>query len=149
MIRNSVIALIAAGVSANLSVAVAQEAGTAVSVTGSDGSVIVLRGGETFSLDDGSTLFDGDKIITRADASVDITVSGCTRTIPANSTIDITSAFCDASIVTVDNTVLADVELPTSGGTGAALPILGGLGALGGLAAAAGGGGGGGSPSSP
>lgn len=151
MSRKLFTALTVIGLSTSLSIAAAQDAGTVAGVTGADGSVVVVRGGETFSLASGDTLFDGDRIVTRDGASIEVNTPGCSRSIPANSTIVIASGFCDATIASVDQTVLAEAGLPTAGGgVGAALPVIGGLAAAGGVAAAAGGGGGGDSaPSSP
>jgi len=72
---------------------------------------------------------------------VDITTDACTRTLPASSTIVIDAAFCEAVFASADATILAEAG-GTATGTGAALPILGGLLAAGGAAAEAGGGGG-------
>ena len=151
MIRMAIMSLAAIGLSATASISTAQEAGSVTAVTGSEGSVVVVRGGETFSLNSGDTLFEGDRIVTREGASIDIKAPGCDRAIPQNSTIVISAGFCEATIASVDQTILAEAGLPASGGgVGAALPIIGGIAGAGGLAAAAGGGGGGSSsPSSP
>lgn len=132
----SLMAFAAAG-----SLMAASAATSVTATTGETGSVIVVRGGETFSLQSGDPLFDGDRIVTRSDASVDITSDACVRTIPASSTIVIGADFCETIIASAEETILADAgEITTGGGTGAALPILGGLVAAGGAAAAAGGG---------
>lgn len=152
MLRFALAAITALGVSAGLSPAFAQEAGTVANVTGSEGSVIVVRGGETFSLSAGDTLFKDDKIVTREGGTVNISTPGCDRAIPASSTIVISAGFCEAAIASADQTVLAEAGATAGGGgTGSALPIIGGLVGTGGvLAAASGGGGGGGSgPTSP
>ncbi len=128
----------------------AYAAANVTATTGETGSVIVVRGGETFSLLAGDQLFDGDRIVTRAGATVDITTDGCTRTIPEISTIVVDGAFCEAVFASAEETILADAGgISQGGGMGAAMPLA----ALGGLAvaAAASGGksGGKGKPSSP
>ncbi|MBI1399425.1 hypothetical protein [Hyphomonas sp.] len=121
------------------------------STTGEAGGVVVARGGETFSLQAGDPLFDGDRIVTRSGASAEISGEACTRTIPELSSLVIADDFCTAVIASADTTILADAGAISEGtGTGALLPLLGVAGA-GGAAAAAGGGGGdsGGSATSP
>jgi len=128
----------------------AYAASSVTATTGEAGTVIVVRGGETFSLAAGDPLFDGDRIVTRAGATVDITTDGCTRTLPETSTIVIDAAFCEAVFASADETVLAAADdIATGGGTGAALPILGAVLVGGGAAAAAGGGGGDDTPAPP
>ncbi|MEX1250521.1 MAG: hypothetical protein WEA77_04915 [Hyphomonas sp.] len=121
---------------------VAHAASSVAATTGEAGSVIVVRGGETFSLVAGDPLFDGDRIVTRAGATVDIAVDGCTRTLPETSTIVIDAAFCEAVFASADQTILAEAGITQGATTGAALPILGVLAAGGAVAGAAGGGGG-------
>jgi hypothetical protein len=130
----------------------AQEAGQAVTVTGGDGSVIVMRGGESYSLASGDAIFAGDRIVTRSGGSVSVEVNGCVRDIGASSTIVVNDNFCEAVIASADETILADAPIVEGTSTGSVLPLVG-LAVLGGGAAAAAGGGGGGAsaptPSSP
>ena len=118
--------------------ALAQE-GSVISVTGEAGSVIVVRGIETFALSANNPLFDGDRIITQAAGGTEVTAYGCTKTLKALESITIAADFCNLSVVSVaaDSTVLADAAVVSGGGgVGAALPIIG-LVAAGGAAAAA------------
>ena len=132
--------------------AAAQEAGEAVTVTGGDGSVIVMRGGESYSLASGDAIFAGDRIVTRSGGGVNVAINGCVREIGASSTIVVSDDFCEAMIASADETMLADAEIVEGTSTGSVLPLVG-LAVLGGGAAAAAGGGGGGdsapTPSSP
>jgi len=119
-----------------------------VSLDGPAGSVLVLRGNETFSLVAGDTLFEGDKVFTRSNGAVKITFSGCEQNLVGASSIEIGAAFCNATPFTLaQNDVVGGVTIGASGGGGiGATPILLGLLGAGGVAAAAGGGG---NPASP
>jgi len=113
---------------------IAAAASSVTAVTGETGSVIVVRGGESFSLQAGDPLFEGDRIVTRTAGTADITTDNCERTIPASSTIVIDAEFCEIVIASADETILADAgEISSGGGVGAAMPLA----ALGGLATAA------------
>lgn len=130
----------------------AQEAGQATVVTGGDGSVIVMRGGASYSLSSGDAIFAGDRIVTRSGGAVNVEINGCVREIGASSTIVVSDDFCEAVIASTDETILADAEIIEGATTGSVLPLVG-LAVLGGGVAAAAGGGGGGdgapTPSSP
>ena len=132
----------AAAIALSGTLMIAQAATSVASTTGEEGGVVVVRGGETFALGAGDTLFEGDRIVTRSEATAEITGEACTRTIPASSTIVIGDDFCTVTIASADETILADAGAISEGtGTGALLPILGIVGAGGAAAAAAGGGG--------
>ena len=121
--------------------ALAQE-GSVVAVTGDAGSVIVVRGTETFSLAPTDVLFAGDRIITQTTGGTEVTAFGCTRTLASLQSITIAPDFCTQTIASVaaDGTLLADAAIVEGGGIGAALPLAG-LAAAGAAAGAAGGGG--------
>lgn len=124
--------------------AMAEGVGSVKTVTGETGSVIVVRGAETYSLGPNDVLFEGDKIITQSEGATEVTAYGCTQTLAALESITISPDFCTQIVVSVaeDGTVLADAAIVEgTGGVGAALPIAGALLAAGGAAAAAGGGG--------
>ena len=128
--------------------AFAQTVVTVGSLSGDLGSVIVVRGTETFSLQAGDQLFDGDRIITRQGGSVSLQAEGCTRDLTGLQSITVGADICVQQIASVDQSGLVQgEEIVGGGGVGAALPVIGGLAALGGAAAAAGGGDDG--PSSP
>lgn len=130
-----------------------------VSVSPDAGSVVVVRGTETFSLSPGDELLTGDVIVTRSSGSVSIS-SGetCTRDLSGLQSITIGPDFCVQNIESLEQTATAETQV--SPGTGDAVvmssatpqatAILAGLAAAGAVAAAAGAGGGGGDqPSSP
>lgn len=140
MIRFMTTCAAAIALSGTLMIASAETSVT--STTGEAGGVVVVRGGETFSLSAGDPLFDGDRIVTRSEATAEIAGEACTRSIPASSTIIIGDDFCTAVIASAEETILADAGAISEGtGTGAALPIIGALAVAGGAAAASGGGG--------
>jgi hypothetical protein len=130
-------------------IAFAQEAGSVATITGDPGSVIVMRGGESFTLSSGDAIFDGDRVVTRSGGAVELQSSDCTRALGASSSIVIGADFCETTIVSAEETILADSEIIEGGTPGAALPIVGAVLAAAGAAGAAGGGGGDSTPSSP
>ncbi len=121
--------------------ALAQEVGSVATVTGDTGSVIVVRGAETFSLAAEDVLFEGDQVITQSAGATEITAYECTRTLGALEAITLAPDFCTQVIASVaaDGTILAEAAIIEGGGIGAALPIAG-IVLAGGAAAAAGGG---------
>jgi len=128
--------------------AAADESGSVVARTGDAGSVIVMRGGESYSLANGDSIFPGDRIVTRSSGTVNVEINGCVREIGASSTIVVSDNFCEAIIASADETILADAGIVEGTSTGSVLPLVG-LAVLGGGAAAAAGGGGGGGDSAP
>lgn len=130
--------------------AFAQAPVTVGAVSGDAGSVIVVRGTETFSLQAGDELFDGDRIITRQGGTISIQAEGCSRDLTGLQSITVGPDICVQQIASVDQSGLVEGDAAVQGGgVGAAMPLA----ALGGLAtaAAASGGrsGGQGRPSSP
>ena len=117
--------------------AVAQAAGNIDAMSDEMGSVIVTRGGATYSLVAGDPVFDGDRITTRSNGTVTISANGCTITLEAESSAVVNDAFCNVEIVSLSS------ESSTSSfelfeGSQQAYIILGGLGAVGVVAAASG-----------
>lgn len=112
--------------------------GEVVATTGDAGSSILIRGGETFSLAPGDQLFDGDRIVTRLGASIELQIDDCTRTLDEGLTIVIDDAFCEAVFASADQTILAQAGITQ--GAAPLLPVLGGVAVLGGGAAALAGG---------
>lgn len=122
---------------------------TVTGITGDVGSVIVMRGGETYSLQMGNVLLPGDVIMTRSTGTITINNgSTCARSLTGLQSITIGTDFCTTQVASVDTTSAVGGEAAIAGGgTGAAFPVLGALAAAGAAAAAAGGGDDG--PSSP
>jgi len=79
----------------------AQELGAAVTVSGDQGSVLVIRGGETFSLSEGDALFEGDKIVTREGGNTVLSAFGCSQTLGPQQTMMMTPQFCSMQPVQV------------------------------------------------
>lgn len=128
--------------------ALAQGIGTVTSLTGEPGSVLVIRDGETFSLSDGDTLFEGDRVVTRSEGNVTLTAFGCEQSLDPEQALTIGADFCDVAPIQMADTT--PPEVPP--GTGNTLLVAGGaIVGIGAIAAAAGGGGGddGGGPVSP
>lgn len=141
----------AAAASAFALSAFADAAGSVLSLAGDEGSVIVVRGNETFSLAPGDTIFEGDQIITRSGGTAEITVGNCTRSLGSLESITVAEDFCTRTIASVDTsgTILADAAMEGGSGVGAAMPLAA-LAGLGTAAAASGGrSGGNGRASSP
>lgn len=117
-----------------------EQVGSVTTVTGEADSVIVVRGTETFALEQDNLLFNGDRIITRTTGQVELVAYGCTRELDNLQSIIIDQGFCDALIASVsaDGTVLADAAIVQGSGVGAALPIAGLAAVAAGAAAATG-----------
>jgi hypothetical protein len=130
------------------------EAGRLVSAEGPLGSVLVLRGSQTYAMVPGDILFAGDRVLTRSNGKATLSASGCEVTLEASASIAINDQFCDVPPVT-----LAAMEPVAPAAAVTAAPAAPEVGALvgGGLlsalvavgAAAAGSGGGAGNDSSP
>ena len=126
-------ALVAAVFSAS---AIAQGVGTISAMTGETGSVVVVRGGQTYSLKAGDTVFEGDRIVTRSGGTVTIDAMGCSVPLGASQTAQVGSSFCTAAPQTVTEQVVTETA-PTSTTTTAS-STAGGSTAAGGAAGFAG-----------
>jgi hypothetical protein len=125
-------------------VAVAQapsRVGQVESVTGPEGSVLVVRGSETFFLAPGDALFNNDQVFTRSNGQASLTFTNCTVALPEAASVIVNSEVCAAPPLELSaNDVVGGVEIGTgAGGVGATPAIVAGLAAAGGAAAAAGG----------
>ena len=117
------------------------------------GSVLILRGGQTYQLSLGDTLFEGDLIFTRSNGTTQFEIDGCK--VRLNGEQSILVKLPDVCTVAPTTLASSDVVGGITVGTGApvgvgATPVL--LGALalgGGAAAAAAAGGTSDTPSSP
>lgn len=131
--------------------ALAQIEGVVVGAVSEDaGSVIVMRGSETFSLRSGDTLVEGDIVMTRSNGAVTLVYGEtCSRDLEALQSLTISEEFCVRAIASVDQSGVVLGDETVEGGVGAALPVIGALAVAGGAAAAAGGGDGDDTPTSP
>jgi hypothetical protein len=77
------------------------EAGKLVSADGPLGSVLVLRGAQTYALVPGDILFMGDRVLTRSNGKAILSASGCEVTLEASASIAINDQFCNAPPVTL------------------------------------------------
>jgi hypothetical protein len=120
MIRSSMLALALASV-ALAPVAVAQTViGTVTSVTGPAGSVVVVRGSQTYTLAAGDQLLSGDQVVTRTTGSAVINASGCSKNIASAASIVVNTAFCNASPVTLAGSDVVG-GVPVGAGAGGAI----------------------------
>jgi hypothetical protein len=100
------------------------ELGRVAMVDGSDQSVLVVRGSNTYDLAVGDALMNGDQVFTRSNGTATLAFTGCTRDLAAAS-----------SLVVSDDVCLAQpIALQAPAGSGGAV----GGGAVGGGAAAGG-----------
>ena len=131
--------------------AAAQSVGSVTSISGEEGTVIVQRGTETYSLDADEQVFPGDKITVRAGGSVEITAYGCTVMVPSAASITVDAEFCTTTPITLASEPVTPPDPVVAAGEGGNTGLLIGAGVLGvsAIAAAAAGGGGGDSPASP
>lgn len=110
-----------------------------ISLNGEFGSVLVLRGSETFSLMDGDDLFAGDQVFTRTNGQVSISGFGCERGLGGRMSISISASnFCTAPLNTLSpSETIGGTQLGIGVGQtpGLLLPLLA-AGAAGGAAGA-------------
>ena len=113
-------------------------AGTIQTTTGPQGSVLVVRGGETFFLSPGDALFDGDQIFTRSNGATEMLFGECPVSLIASSSVVVNDEICEAVITSLNTTdVVGGVTIGTGVGEVGATPvIIAGLAAAGGTAAA-------------
>lgn len=144
-------AAVLSGITLIAPLALAQIDGVAVGAISEDaGSVIVMRGSETFSLRSGDMLVEGDVVMTRSNGAVTLVYGEtCSRDLGALQSLTITEDFCVRTIASVDQSGVIIGDEAVEGGVGAALPVIGALAVAGGAAAAAGGGDGDDTPTSP
>ena len=116
------------------------------------GSVLILRGGQTYQLSLGDAIFEGDLIFTRTNGAAQFAIGGCN--VRLNGEQSILVKLPDVCTMVPTTLASSDVVGGITVGTGAAgvgaTPVLLGLLAAGGATAAAvGGAGGSSSPASP
>jgi len=86
------------------------ELGRVATIDGSDQSVLVVRGSNTYDLAVGDALLNGDQVFTRSNGTATLAFTGCTRDLAAAS-----------SLVVSDNVCLAQpIALQSEAGGGAA-----------------------------
>lgn len=135
--------------------ALAETAGTIVSVSGGEGAVVVLRSGQTIAATPSLALQANDRVIVRADGAVDVAAEGCNVSLAAPAMAVVNDNFCAAQPTRLGEAAPRPANAAASGGSvplrGAAAATSAGAGAIAVAAAAAGGSGGGsssgGSPS--
>ena len=108
------------------------------------GSVIVMRGAETFSLKTGDTLVEGDMVLTRSEGRVTLAYGEtCSRELSGLQSLTISADICERAIADVDTSApdqagnVSQVSGLMDGTAGVALPALGVLGGIALVAAAA------------
>ena len=115
----------------------AQAVGTVQSISDIEGSVIVTRGGQGYSLAADDVLFEGDRIATRSNGAATIIAYDCTVSLDALTMVVVNSAFCSTKPVKFsDNTVSLGNTVRSPG---FATIALAGLGIGGAIALASGG----------
>ncbi len=92
--RQILASFIALGVLALAPSAQAEIAGTVESMTGENGSVLVVRDGEIYSLSQGDMLLVGDIVATRTAASVLLSLTGCSINLAGTEQIAIGPNSC-------------------------------------------------------
>lgn len=147
----SIVLVVLLGLSATPG-AIAQQStpGSVTDLATEPGSVLVLRGGQTYELKMGDAIFEGDQIFTRTNGATRFTIGGCSVGLGGQQSILVKlPEVCTLAPTTLAySDVVGGVEVGTgaAGGIGATPVLLGSLALAGGAAAA---GGGGSSPSSP
>jgi hypothetical protein len=105
--------------------------GEVLETEGPEGSIVVVRGAGVYSLAKGDTIFAGDRIFTRSNATVKLRASGCDRDLPKASSIEIGDDFCRVTLVSLGETEVVE-GVPV---LAQATPALVGVGATAGIAA--------------
>jgi hypothetical protein len=114
----------------------AQEAnsrvGDVIEIQGPVGSVIVARGTQSYALQTGDALFEGDRIFTRSNGGARLNANGCERKLEASASIVINKELCKATaaVVTAEtslglNIVSVGQVVATTGEVGASPNLLG------------------------
>lgn len=80
-------------------VAGAADIGSIEQTAGSDGDLIVVRGGETFVLTSGDDVLSGDRIVVRNDGRAVVSAFGCDTDMTSGSTITVSDRMCDEGAV--------------------------------------------------
>lgn len=104
-------------------VAHAQQVGTVASVSGPQGSVLVVRGSETYFLSSGDALFAGDQIFVRSEGSVELSGSGCSVPLSANSSMTLGADMCQSTPVDFNGDVPGANGATGAGEIAAAGPV--------------------------
>ncbi len=108
----------------------AQLAGTVAAVSGEVGSVIVLRDGEIYALNPGDFLIVGDVVTTRRNASVELSLTGCSLKLGGREQIEIDTNACPTGRVRAESSggeTVTAAETTVSSGGSALGGTLGGL----------------------
>jgi hypothetical protein len=121
---------------------IAPEAGKVIEVGGPVGAVIVVRGAQSYELNSGDLLFPGDRIVTRMNGSVKLSVSACEVSVDPTSSIVIDKDVCAVPPLTLAYSTLVipgspSLADPAAGSVGATPGVLTLLAASGAAAAAA------------
>lgn len=118
------------------------EAGKVIEIGGPLGSVIVLRGAQSYALQTGDLLFDGDRVFTRSNGTAKLVANGCERSLDPAASLVIDKEVCKIAPITLaggEAAIAAQIASEASA-AGAALgstPAVLGLLAEGGAVAAA------------
>jgi hypothetical protein len=105
--------------------------GEVLETEGPEGSIVVVRGAGVYSLATGDTLFAGDRIFTRSNATVKLRANGCERDLPKATSIEIGDDFCRVTLVSLGESEMVEGVTVLAQGT----PVLAGVGATAGIVA--------------
>lgn len=98
--------------------------GEVSNLAGPSGSVLVIRGNVTYTLQAGDKLFAGDRVFTRTNGSVDVKYYQCALALAGAQSIDIQSN-CGIGAVTLSaDASVGGVAIGTAAGGVGATPIL-------------------------
>lgn len=77
------------------------QVGKVVEIEGPQGSVIVVRGSQAYSLVAGDVLFEGDRIVTRSNGVVTISANGCEKTLSPTMSVIVDDELCNVAPITL------------------------------------------------
>jgi hypothetical protein len=123
--------------------------GKVTATSGPADQVLVIRDGKTFSLTNGAELQNGDVVFTNTKGGLQLSFSGCTKSLTGGQSLVIGPDVCRAAVTTISSgQVVGGVTIGGGAGIGGGTIIAGVLGA-GALGGALSGAGGNSTPSSP
>lgn len=98
--------------------------GEITALEGPVGSVLIVRGNQTYSLSVGDKLFPGDQVWTRTNGKVSLKYYTCTANLNNAESITVAQTCAAAAALPVDGSVGNVAVAATTGGTAAGVPAV-------------------------
>lgn len=98
--------------------------GQVSALSGPPGSVLVIRGNVTYSLQNGDRLFAGDRVFTRTNGAVQVDYFQCAVSLTGAQSIEVQPDCAAGAVALASDATVGGVAIGTSGGGIGATPIL-------------------------